>query len=229
MPSSRACPVRPSQDRTHDHQAHRPPAGTRARRSGCIVFLTPAEARCYASSQDVGRGHSSVVGARTRDRERPMTHQQALSVSGSAPRLMARGESMFRPVVVGVLVLLVAGCAQTQAGTGGSGFTLANVGSSFALDVPVRVVVEFSPALPAGGTVTIKLSENGTELVALRDPTKVGARRATSSVPFSDNLIVTVPPAGKAGENSTTTRTGTSSAKLDPTFARVKPDPPVPA
>jgi len=25
------------------------------------------------------------------------------------------------------------------------------------------------------------------------------------------------------------TRTGTSSAKLDPTFARVKPDPPVPA
>jgi|GEM_PF-1878248 hypothetical protein len=88
---------------------------------------------------------------------------------------------MFRPVVVGVLVLLVAGCAQTQAGTGGSGFTLANVGSSFALDVPVRVVVEFSPALPAGGTVTIKLSENGTELVALRDPTKVGAPAACVS------------------------------------------------
>ena len=44
-------------------------------------------------------------------------------------------------------------------GTGGSGCTLANVGSSFAPGVPVRVVVEFSPALPAGGTITINARE----------------------------------------------------------------------
>jgi len=54
-------------------------------------------------------------------------------------------------------------------GTGGSGCTLANVGSSFAPGVPVRVVVEFSPALPAGGTVTVTINvpENGTTRVAL--------------------------------------------------------------
>ena len=66
-------------------------------------------------------------------------------------------------------------------GTGGSGCTLTNVASSFPLGVPIRDVVTFSPALPAGGTVTIKLSENGTELVALRDPTKVGAPAACVS------------------------------------------------
>jgi len=52
-------------------------------------------------------------------------------------------------------------------GTGGSGGTLANVGSSFAPGVPVRVVVEFSPTLPAGATVTINVPENGTARVAL--------------------------------------------------------------
>ena len=58
-------------------------------------------------------------------------------------------------------------------GTGGSGCTLANVGSSFAPGVPVRVVVEFSPALPAGGTITINAPENGTARVALSGTIKM--------------------------------------------------------
>jgi hypothetical protein len=54
-------------------------------------------------------------------------------------------------------------------GTGGSGCTLTNVASSFPLGVPIRDVVTFSPALPAGGTVTIKIAMNGSELVDRRE------------------------------------------------------------
>jgi hypothetical protein len=58
-------------------------------------------------------------------------------------------------------------------GTGGSGCTLTNVASSFPLGVPIRDVLTFSPALPAGGTVTIKIAKNGSELVDRRETIKV--------------------------------------------------------
>lgn len=58
-------------------------------------------------------------------------------------------------------------------GTGGSGCTLTNVTSSFPLGVPIRAVVTFSPALPAGGTVTVKVEMNGMELVDLRRTIKI--------------------------------------------------------
>ena len=48
-----------------------------------------------------------------------------------------------------------------------------NVASSFPLGVPIRDVVTFSPALPAGGTVTIKIAKNGTELVDRRETINV--------------------------------------------------------
>ena len=53
-----------------------------------------------------------------------------------------------------------------------------------------------------------------------------GDRRAPCR--SASTLIVTVPPAGNAGENVRTSRIGTSSGKLEATFVRVHPDPPVP-
>ena len=58
-------------------------------------------------------------------------------------------------------------------GTGGSGCDLTNVASTFPRGVPIRDVLMFSPELAAGGTVTIKVELNGTELVDLRDTVKV--------------------------------------------------------
>jgi hypothetical protein len=53
-------------------------------------------------------------------------------------------------------------------GTGGSECSLTDVASSFQLGVPIRSVLTFSPALPAGGTVTISVEHDGTELVDRR-------------------------------------------------------------
>jgi len=63
-------------------------------------------------------------------------------------------------------------------GSGGSGCTLTNLASSFPLDVPIRDVVTFSPPLPAGATVTIRIEKNGTELVDRRETVTAGEAAA---------------------------------------------------
>jgi hypothetical protein len=54
-------------------------------------------------------------------------------------------------------------------GTGGSGCTIEGVGSSFPLGVEIRDVVTFSPALPTGATVQIRVEHNGAELTDMRE------------------------------------------------------------
>jgi hypothetical protein len=54
-------------------------------------------------------------------------------------------------------------------GRGGSECDLADQARTFPPGVPVRFVMTFSPSLPAGGTATMKLSKDGTELVDFRE------------------------------------------------------------
>jgi hypothetical protein len=54
-------------------------------------------------------------------------------------------------------------------GTGGSGCTITGVASSFPLGVEIRDVVTFSPALPTGASVQIRVEHNGTELTEMRE------------------------------------------------------------
>jgi hypothetical protein len=54
-------------------------------------------------------------------------------------------------------------------GTGGSGCDITGVASSFPLGVEVIDVVTFSPALPTGATVQIRVEHNGIELTEMRD------------------------------------------------------------
>ena len=68
-----------------------------------------------------------------------------------------------------VLVVVVSGCSAAAIesigfGTGGSQCTLANQAPSFAVGVPVQFVATFSPDLPAGSSVAISLSRDGTAL-----------------------------------------------------------------
>ena len=44
---------------------------------------------------------------------------------------------------------------------------------SFPVGVPIRYVLTISPALPAGGSVEIRVEKDGTELVELRDTVTV--------------------------------------------------------
>jgi hypothetical protein len=53
-------------------------------------------------------------------------------------------------------------------GTGGSGCTVTNIAETFPLGVQVRHVVTFSPPLPAGATVSIRVERDGVELTDLR-------------------------------------------------------------
>ena len=48
-------------------------------------------------------------------------------------------------------------------GTGGSDCTIETMGRTFAPDDPIRVTAEYSPSLPAGTTVTIRLSMDGVQ------------------------------------------------------------------
>jgi hypothetical protein len=52
---------------------------------------------------------------------------------------------------------------------GGSECDLTDQARTFPHGVPVRFVMTFSPSLPAGGTATMKLSKDGTELVDFRE------------------------------------------------------------
>jgi hypothetical protein len=54
-------------------------------------------------------------------------------------------------------------------GTGGSGCDVTGVASSFPLGVEIRDVVTFSPALPTGATVHIRVERNGAELTEMRE------------------------------------------------------------
>ena len=54
-------------------------------------------------------------------------------------------------------------------GTGGSGCTVEKQGETFPTGIPINALVTFSPALPTGSTVSIKLERNGTELVGQRE------------------------------------------------------------
>ncbi len=58
-------------------------------------------------------------------------------------------------------------------GTGGSECSLTDTGSTFPHGVPIRTVLEMSPALPTGGTVTVKLEKDGIELVEARQTISV--------------------------------------------------------
>ncbi len=111
-----------------------------------------------------------------------------LAAQARIAKLEAR-ERRRRPLLIGcflIVALLIAGPLVATAifdqlgssgadsqtigfGTGGTGCTLTNVALSFPRGVPIRDVLTFSPALPAGGTVTIKVERNGTELVDLRE------------------------------------------------------------
>ena len=53
-------------------------------------------------------------------------------------------------------------------GTGGSGCDITGVAPSFPLGVEIRDVVTFSPALPTGASVQIRVEHNGTELTEMR-------------------------------------------------------------
>jgi hypothetical protein len=49
--------------------------------------------------------------------------------------------------------------------SGGSGCTITGAASTFRVGVPIRSVLELSPALPTGGTVKITVEKDGVELV----------------------------------------------------------------
>jgi hypothetical protein len=51
-------------------------------------------------------------------------------------------------------------------GTGGTGCTLEGSASTFPVGVPVRTMLELSPALPTGGTITVTEEKDGVELRA---------------------------------------------------------------
>ena len=53
-------------------------------------------------------------------------------------------------------------------GTGGSECSLTDTASTFQPGVLIRTVLEMSPALPTGGTVTVKLEKDGIELIEAR-------------------------------------------------------------
>ena len=54
-------------------------------------------------------------------------------------------------------------------GRGGSGCMVTMAGDSFPHGTRVRIVATFSPALPAGSTVLIKVHRDGTELTSRRE------------------------------------------------------------
>lgn len=58
-------------------------------------------------------------------------------------------------------------------GSGGSGCTLTGVASTFRLGDPVRNVVTFSPAVPIGDSITIKVEMNGSEILDRRETIEV--------------------------------------------------------
>jgi hypothetical protein len=58
-------------------------------------------------------------------------------------------------------------------GTGGSECELTGGASSFTIGVPIRYALTISPALPAGGSVEIRVEKDGIELVELHDTVTV--------------------------------------------------------
>lgn len=60
-----------------------------------------------------------------------------------------------------------------QFGEGGSQCTIARTAQSFAEGTPVRIVATFSPALPTGSSVSIKLHRDGTELTGSREIVRI--------------------------------------------------------
>jgi hypothetical protein len=54
-------------------------------------------------------------------------------------------------------------------GTGGSECGLTGTAASFPAGTPIRIVASFSPALPAGSTVTIFWERDGTQLTSRRE------------------------------------------------------------
>ena len=114
------------------------------------------------------------------------------------------GPSRRRPLLIGCLLIgvvlmapLIATAILDQSGSsgpdiqtigfgsGGSGCTLTNVARTFRLGVPIRYIVTFSPALPTGGTSTIKIAKNGTELVDRRETIKATEPAACLQEPLS--------------------------------------------
>jgi hypothetical protein len=60
-------------------------------------------------------------------------------------------------------------------GTGGSECTLTGTAENYVVGTPVRIVVTFSPGLPAGATVTITTMREGAERVSSRETVVVDA------------------------------------------------------
>jgi hypothetical protein len=70
-------------------------------------------------------------------------------------------------------------------GTGGTDCDLTTVGSTFAPADPIRSVAEFSPELPAGTVITMRLSLGGKELDAYRETLTLDTASGCISGPVS--------------------------------------------
>ncbi|HEY8637096.1 MAG TPA: hypothetical protein VIL81_07505 [Candidatus Limnocylindrales bacterium] len=71
-------------------------------------------------------------------------------------------------------------------GTGGTDCDLTTVGSTFAPADPIRSVAEFSPELPAGTVITMRLSLGGKELYGYRETLTLDTASGCISGPVSD-------------------------------------------
>lgn len=156
--------------------------GLRKPPNEAVLSATPTDS---STSPDEPRTAPPVSGTTS---SQPDLSSDLAAAQAQIARLEAR-ERRRRPLLIGcflIVALLIGGPLVATAildrsrpngpdvqtigfGTGGSGCTLTNVGSTFSRGVPIRDVLTFSPALPADGTVTITVERNGTELVDLGD------------------------------------------------------------
>ena len=130
-----------------------------------------------------------------------------------ASRRFALGRVLVGLVVVVGLGFAVVGLQSALGGSGtggvetigfsagGSGCDLANV-TRFAVGVPVRLAAQFDPALPVGDTVTIAVSENGTERTDLG---------ATLKWDTASNCISGILPYLRAGHYRVAVSSGTDT------------------
>jgi hypothetical protein len=112
-------------------------------------------------------------------REEPWAEDEQRPARPSRSRRLASGCAIIVALAVvgsliATLVLDTSGPRATDIqsvafGTGGSGCDVTGVASSFPLGVEIRDVVTFSPALPTGVSVQIRVEHNGTELTEMRE------------------------------------------------------------
>ena len=127
----------------------------------------PAESRQSVLSAEASPPHAGWLPPAPAENRRNWQTPLAIGCVLAAALFLA-GPLIF----LAIYNLSSAGSPSVQAvefGRGGSGCTVTMTGDRFPHGTPVRIVANFSPAIPAGSSVLIKLHRDGTELTSRRE------------------------------------------------------------